>query len=66
MAGPVKILVIRFSAMGDVAMAQPVLKEFTAAYPQIELLVVIREENTRGFLACTGSLKNSKHNRSLR
>jgi ADP-heptose:LPS heptosyltransferase len=42
MAGPVKILVIRFSAMGDVAMAQPVLKEFTAAYPQIELLVVSR------------------------
>lgn len=42
MAGPVKILVIRFSAMGDVAMTQPVLKEFTAAYPQIELLVVSR------------------------
>lgn len=42
MAGPVKILVIRFSAMGDVAMTQPVLKEFSAAYPQVELLVISR------------------------
>ncbi|WP_285057344.1 glycosyltransferase family 9 protein [Pedobacter ginsengisoli] len=42
MAGPVKILVIRFSAMGDVAMVQPVLKEFTAAYPETELLIVSR------------------------
>lgn len=37
-----KILVIRFSAMGDVAMASPVLKEFTAQYPDAELLVVSR------------------------
>jgi ADP-heptose:LPS heptosyltransferase len=43
MAGPVKILVIRFSAMGDVAMIQPVLKEFTAAYPEAELLIVSRD-----------------------
>ena len=43
MAGSVKILVIRFSAMGDVAMVQPVLKEFTAAHPQTELLVVSRD-----------------------
>jgi ADP-heptose:LPS heptosyltransferase len=42
MAGPVKILVIRFSAMGDVAMVQPVLKEFTINYPETELLIVSR------------------------
>lgn len=43
MAGPVKILIIRFSAMGDVAMVQPVLKEFTTAYPETELLIVSRD-----------------------
>lgn len=37
-----KILVIRFSAMGDVAMTAPVLKEFTGNYPDTELLVVSR------------------------
>jgi ADP-heptose:LPS heptosyltransferase len=42
MAECAKILVIRFSAMGDVAMVQPVLKEFTTAYPNTELLIVSR------------------------
>ncbi|WP_316818374.1 glycosyltransferase family 9 protein [Pedobacter nyackensis] len=37
-----KILVIRFSAMGDVAMTAPVLKEFIREYPDTELLVVSR------------------------
>ncbi|WP_316794174.1 glycosyltransferase family 9 protein [Pedobacter frigoris] len=37
-----KILVIRFSAMGDVAMTAPVLKEFREAYPDTELLIVSR------------------------
>ena len=37
-----KILVIRFSAMGDVAMTAPVLKEFSQNYPDIALLVVSR------------------------
>lgn len=37
-----KILVIRFSAMGDVAMTAPVLKEFTVNYPKTSLLVVSR------------------------
>lgn len=37
-----KILIIRFSAMGDVAMTAPVLKEFTREYPDTELLVVSR------------------------
>jgi len=37
-----RILVIRFSAMGDVAMTAPVLKEFTDHYPNLELLMVSR------------------------
>ena len=37
-----KILVIRFSAMGDVAMTVPILKEFKRHYPNTELLVVSR------------------------
>ncbi|SMC47533.1 glycosyltransferase family 9 protein [Pedobacter africanus] len=42
MTGSGKILVIRFSAMGDVAMTAPVLREFTRNYPEIEFLVVSR------------------------
>ena len=42
MAKPAKILVIRFSAMGDVAMTAPVLKDFRLSYPNIELLIVSR------------------------
>ncbi|SHF31598.1 glycosyltransferase family 9 protein [Pedobacter caeni] len=38
-----KILVIRFSAMGDVAMTAPILKEFNQHYPDIPLLYVSRE-----------------------
>lgn len=38
------ILVIRLSAMGDVAMTVPVLREFTAQYPEVKLTVL-----TRGF-----------------
>lgn len=37
-----KILVFRFSAMGDVAMTVPVLKEFVEQNPEVELLVVSR------------------------
>ena len=43
MADAAKILVIRFSAMGDVAMIAPVLKEFSENYPQTPLLVVSRK-----------------------
>jgi ADP-heptose:LPS heptosyltransferase len=42
MAGTAKILVLRFSAMGDVAMTAPVLKELKDNYPGIQLLVVSR------------------------
>lgn len=42
MTGKNKILVIRFSAMGDVAMTAPVLKEFLRDYPDTELLMVSR------------------------
>lgn len=37
-----KILIIRFSAMGDVAMTAPVIKEFSQRYPHEELLIVSR------------------------
>nr|WP_040491248.1 glycosyltransferase family 9 protein [Xanthomarina gelatinilytica] len=37
------ILVIRLSAMGDVAMTVPVLKAFTAQYPEVKLTVLTRE-----------------------
>lgn len=43
MSKPLKhILVIRFSAMGDVAMTVPVLRAFTNQYPDIKLTVVTR------------------------
>lgn len=42
MRGKNKILVIRFSAMGDVAMTAPVLKEFMREYPDTELLMLSR------------------------
>ncbi len=38
-----KILVLRFSAMGDVAMTVPVLQEVVATYPEVSLVVVSRK-----------------------
>lgn len=40
---PKHILVIRLSAMGDVAMTIPVLRAFTEQYPEIKLTVLTRE-----------------------
>lgn len=37
------ILIIRFSAMGDVAMTAPVIKEFSQHYPDVKLTVVSRK-----------------------
>ena len=37
------ILIIRFSAMGDVAMTAPLLREFTQQYPEMKLTVVSRK-----------------------
>ncbi|WP_276090596.1 glycosyltransferase family 9 protein [Pedobacter sp. JY14-1] len=42
MAEKDKILIIRFSAMGDVAMTAPVVREFRENYPGVELVVVSR------------------------
>ena len=36
------ILVLRFSAMGDVAMTVPVLRAFTEQYPDVKITVVTR------------------------
>ncbi|KFB01224.1 heptosyltransferase [Mangrovimonas yunxiaonensis] len=46
MPTPKHILVIRLSAMGDVAMTVPVLRAFAKQYPQVKLTVL-----TRGFFA---------------
>jgi ADP-heptose:LPS heptosyltransferase len=43
MSQAAKILVLRFSAMGDVAMTVPVLKELLAKYPNLTLVVVSRK-----------------------
>ncbi|MCX7546545.1 glycosyltransferase family 9 protein [Xanthomarina sp. F1114] len=43
MPKPKHILVIRLSAMGDVAMVVPVLKAFTKQYPKVKLTVLTRE-----------------------
>lgn len=40
---PKHILVIRFSAMGDVAMTVPVLRTFTEQYPEVKITVLTRE-----------------------
>lgn len=40
---PKHILVIRLSAMGDVAMTIPVLRAFTAQYPDLKITVLTRE-----------------------
>ncbi len=37
-----KILVIRFSAMGDVVLLAPVIKSFVATYPDVEVTIVTR------------------------
>jgi len=42
MAATQKIIVLRFSAMGDVAMVASVLHEFTAQNPGVELIMVSR------------------------
>ncbi|AUC82929.1 glycosyltransferase family 9 protein [Lacinutrix sp. Bg11-31] len=43
MSKPKHILVIRLSAMGDVAMSVPVLRAFTQEHPNIKLTVLTRE-----------------------
>jgi ADP-heptose:LPS heptosyltransferase len=43
MSKPTHILVIRLSAMGDVAMTVPVLRAFTQQYPEVKLTVLTRE-----------------------
>lgn len=40
---PKHILVIRLSAMGDVAMSVPVLRAFTKVYPEIKLTILTRQ-----------------------
>ncbi len=37
------IIILRFSAMGDVVMAASVLREFTSQYPEVPIIMVSRE-----------------------
>ena len=37
-----KVLVLRFSAMGDVVLLVPVIRSFVTAYPDVEVTVVTR------------------------
>ena len=43
MPKPSHILVLRFSAMGDVAMTVPVLRVFSETYPEVQLTVVSKK-----------------------
>ncbi|WP_394676584.1 glycosyltransferase family 9 protein [uncultured Sphingobacterium sp.] len=43
MSLPQRIIVTRFSAMGDVAMVASVLKEFCIQYPDVEIIMVSRQ-----------------------
>ncbi|WP_233586845.1 glycosyltransferase family 9 protein [Formosa maritima] len=43
MPNPKHILVIRLSAMGDVAMTVPVLRAFSTQYPNVKLTILTRE-----------------------
>lgn len=51
---PKNILVIRFSAMGDVILLVPVLKSLTHAYPEINITVVTRPRFTGFFEGIPG------------
>ena len=42
MPKPKHILVVRLSAMGDVAMTIPVLRAFTEQYPEVKLTVLTK------------------------
>ena len=48
---PVKILVLRFSAMGDVALMVPVIRSLTAAHADVEVTVVTRPRFARALPA---------------
>ncbi|GGE46595.1 ADP-heptose:LPS heptosyltransferase [Pedobacter psychrotolerans] len=54
MASTEKIIVLRFSAMGDVAMVASVLKEFSQQNPTVEIIMVSRE----AFQAFFGGIEN--------
>ena len=43
MSNPKHILVIRLSAMGDVAITVPILRQFTKQYPSVKLTILTRE-----------------------
>lgn len=54
MTAPQRILVIRLSAMGDVAMCVPVLLAFKKAYPQVEIVTLSRKHTNHILSQITG------------
>ena len=52
MQKPNHIIVIRFSAMGDVAMTIPVLRALTEQYPNLKITIVTREFFSPFFREC--------------
>ncbi len=52
-----RILVIRFSALGDVAMTIPVIASFAAQYPQHEIIVLTRKGFGHLFGLLNGNIK---------
>lgn len=51
---PEKILILRFSAMGDVLLLVPVLKSLTAAHPQVSVTLVTRPRFASFFAGIDG------------
>jgi len=51
---PQRILIFRFSAMGDVVLLVPVLKSLVAAHPQVQATVVTRPKFSSFFQDITG------------
>lgn len=52
-----KILIIRFSALGDVAMTVPVIASFAGQYPEHEVIVLTRKNFTEVFSMINGNVK---------
>lgn len=47
-----RILIIRFSALGDVAMTIPVIHSLAVQYPQHEITVLSRVYGSHSFRGC--------------
>ncbi|MGY3052498.1 ADP-heptose:LPS heptosyltransferase [Pedobacter sp. UYEF25] len=60
-----KIIVLRFSAMGDVAMVASVLKEFTVQNPTVQVIMVSRPQFEAFFTEINGVTFHAIHPRTV-